>query len=352
MLYTADDSPETRLAWYEAQVARVLSPTTLEVVGGSQVCLAGLTEIDHASHDRLREEAERQLAAGTRLSLAVDPRDETAIQELAGQVQIRAWAVPQRSPERGGWKTVNAALAAAGVALPHQPPHASPETYPWISELLLAHQQAVLTSRGVWQAGQDGASALLRQIFPGDLGEGRGGDPANCDWYRAAVERIVDADTLVLTGGRRVRLLGVDGFESDTQEGRLASQRLRQLLPVGESIDVGVEHKGDSLDPYGRILAWVNDAVVRGDEHVALVQEKLAREGLVIPYRPAGGAAHTYLPQVLRATSDAIDAGRGIWAPGGVGPSLLAKRHYGPPLERSAHNIKVGTRLRTGGIRR
>lgn len=81
--------------------------------------------------------------------------------------------------------------------------------------------------------------------------------------YRATVQHIVDADTVDFDvdlgfGVRalhRFRLLGLDAPERFTPEGKLATEHLASILPVGQVFEVRT-HKART-DKYGRYLAEV-----------------------------------------------------------------------------------------------
>jgi micrococcal nuclease len=79
----------------------------------------------------------------------------------------------------------------------------------------------------------------------------------------ATVEFVHDGDTLFLTDGRKVRLLGVDTPEiGDHLEcyGDEATALLRSLLPEGTSVHVLADTQ--PLDQYDRslLLLWLDDA--------------------------------------------------------------------------------------------
>jgi endonuclease YncB( thermonuclease family) len=77
----------------------------------------------------------------------------------------------------------------------------------------------------------------------------------------AAVERVVDGDTIIVTGHIRVRLIGMDTPEVvDPRKpvqcfGEAASARTKALLPRGTA--VRLVYDADRYDRYGRTLAYV-----------------------------------------------------------------------------------------------
>lgn len=89
--------------------------------------------------------------------------------------------------------------------------------------------------------------------------------PDNGDLERAAVERIVDGDTIDVdrgSGDERVRLIGIDAPESkspdedlNTQEGKLASEFLMTELSAGAPVYLETDTR--DTDKYGRLLRYV-----------------------------------------------------------------------------------------------
>jgi micrococcal nuclease len=72
----------------------------------------------------------------------------------------------------------------------------------------------------------------------------------------ARVDRIVDGDSLVLEGGERIRLVGIDAPEIGEQGGYEALEFVEATCPPGSEVGLNV----DALSPtdrYGRTLAVV-----------------------------------------------------------------------------------------------
>jgi micrococcal nuclease len=126
---------------------------------------------------------------------------------------------------------------------------------------------------------------------------------------KAAVQRVVDGDTLLLPDRTRVRLIGVNAPESVKPDspvepfGPEASDFTKHFIAGG---DVRLEFDKERLDQYGRTLAyvWVGDK---------LLNEELLRAGLARWERH-----YHYSDQkksrFRRAEQEARDAKRGIWS--------------------------------------
>ena len=122
----------------------------------------------------------------------------------------------------------------------------------------------------------------------------------------ATVEYVHDGDTLFLTDGRKVRLLGIDTPEvGDNLEcyGDEATSALRALLPEGT--DVSVLSDVEPLDQYGRSLLFVYlpDGT---NVNIAMVRSGAAE---VVQYDP-----NWLLQDELRAAEEAAySEGAGLW---------------------------------------
>ncbi len=81
---------------------------------------------------------------------------------------------------------------------------------------------------------------------------GEGGDAA---LTRGVVERIIDGDTMVVSGVR-VRLVGIDTPERGEPGYEEAKSFLRELCPPGSTVALDVDDE-EPYDRYGRTLAVV-----------------------------------------------------------------------------------------------
>lgn len=108
---------------------------------------------------------------------------------------------------------------------------------------------------------------------------------------RTAVIRVIDGDTFEVTGGDRIRVLGIDSCEAGTDGGRRATADARSELS-GESVTLTSE-PGVNRDRYGRELRYV--ATSFGDFGEFMV----ARDHTAV-YAGHNDASPSYLAQ-LRA---------------------------------------------------
>lgn len=122
------------------------------------------------------------------------------------------------------------------------------------------------------------------------------------------VERVVDGDTLVLDGGERVRLIGIDTPESvkpgaPVECFALAASREMKRLVEGRRIRLELDV--ESRDQYDRLLAYV----YQGDLFVnlAMVDRGFATVATFPP-----NVRH--VAEFLRAQRQARGAGRGLWS--------------------------------------
>ena len=119
--------------------------------------------------------------------------------------------------------------------------------------------------------------------------------------------RVVDGDTVVLSGHGKTRLIGVDTPEVHGREecfGPEASSFVKRELPPGRR--VGVTEGLERRDRYGRSLAYL----FTGDGKS--FNEMLVERGLARPLtiRPNDDLA----PQIEAAARRARVARRGLWA--------------------------------------
>lgn len=138
-------------------------------------------------------------------------------------------------------------------------------------------------------------------------GPAAGGLPAGLD---VTIERVVDGDTIVVSGGERVRLIGVDTPETKDPRrpvgcfGKQASEFTAGLLPTGSRVRLvgDVEQR----DRYQRLLAYV----YRLPDGLFVNAELLRRGfGQVLTIPP--NVAHS--EEFVAVSRQARDEARGLW---------------------------------------
>lgn len=143
-----------------------------------------------------------------------------------------------------------------------------------------------------------GGGALLER------GDGDG------DGSNATVARVVDGDTVVLSGGERVRYIGVDTPESvepgtPVQCYAKAASHENSRLVAGEH--VRLRYDAERHDRYGRTLAYVYR--VRDG---LFVNAELVRRGYARTLTIPPNVAHA--DDLRRLAGTARRAGRGLWS--------------------------------------
>lgn len=127
----------------------------------------------------------------------------------------------------------------------------------------------------------------------------------------ATIERVVDGDTVVLAGGKRVRLIGVDTPETVAPNkpvecyGKEASAATKALLPTGTP--VRLVRDVERQDRYKRDLAYV----YRVSDGL-FVSGYLVREGFARPLSIKPNVAHR--TELARWSAQAKQEGLGLWS--------------------------------------
>ncbi len=122
---------------------------------------------------------------------------------------------------------------------------------------------------------------------------------------RFTVTKVVDGDTIELTGGDKVRLLAIDCPEKGEPFYDSATAFLASLI---DGQITGVEYSNRRRDGYGRILAYIyldsifiNEAILRqGLGHIYLFDDNIADSARI--------------NILLDAQNEAMEAGRGVWS--------------------------------------
>lgn len=124
----------------------------------------------------------------------------------------------------------------------------------------------------------------------------------------ALVERVIDGDTLILAGGARVRVLGIDApeMERDGQPADFLAHKAKAALSeLTLHRQIALEYDRLRYDQYGRLLAYL---FLPGH---TLVNAELVRQGLARVYFIAPNLR--YREVLLAAQQEAIEAQRGVW---------------------------------------
>jgi micrococcal nuclease len=125
------------------------------------------------------------------------------------------------------------------------------------------------------------------------------------------LDRVVDGDTLLLTNGARVRLIGVDTPETKKPDhpvepwGPEATQFSQVFLAGGR---LRLTFDRERVDRYGRFLAyaWVGERLLNEE----LIRAGLGRAVLTYPY------SSSMKTRFRRAEEEARAKRRGIWSAG------------------------------------
>jgi len=125
---------------------------------------------------------------------------------------------------------------------------------------------------------------------------------------RTRVQQVTDGDTFIISGGWRVRLIGMDAPELHGANGRpepLAVTARQTLAALSQYRLVSLVSDRQDRDRYGRLLRYAYS----GDTCLNL---ELVRQGLAVafPVRPN----LRFQPNFEQAEAEARQAHRGIWA--------------------------------------
>jgi micrococcal nuclease len=149
------------------------------------------------------------------------------------------------------------------------------------------------------------AAAVLGGCNTEDVERAAGGP----DRRQATVKRVVDGDTVVLSGVGKARLIGVDTpevFGGVECFGREASAYAKRVLRDGRRVRyrLGLEPR----DRYGRALVylWLGDG--------RFFNAMLVRTGYAQPLTIPPNVE--YADHFVALAREARRAGRGLWAPG------------------------------------
>jgi endonuclease YncB( thermonuclease family) len=190
-------------------------------------------------------------------------------------------------------------------------------------------------------SGSPTASAAAPSAVPRSIGVPEGFEARAA----ARVEKVVDGDTVVLRGGERIRVLGIDTPElrgRSELERRLAADakaELKRLLGSGRVVPVG---RPGHRDQYDRTLAYLHAARDDGSPG-----EDLGARLLATGYARIYPSEHPQLAPYLQVQEGARSRGRGIWTEAGMAALGLGFEVEIDAVHAGAH---VGRRARVVGF--
>lgn len=142
-----------------------------------------------------------------------------------------------------------------------------------------------------------------------------------------SVTRIVDGDTIEVSGGQTIRLIGIDTPETKHPSrpvecfGAQATQHATELMGPGTS--VRLVYDVERTDRYGRTLAYVHRV-----SDALFVNLEMVRDGFAVTATYPPNVAHV---ETFRAAErEARSANRGLWAACG-GADTPAGQSGSPP---------------------
>lgn len=153
----------------------------------------------------------------------------------------------------------------------------------------------------------------------------------------ARVARVIDGDTVVLPGGRLLRLIGINSPELG-KDGRpdepLAAAARARLADLVQSAPATITPGREPTDRHGRLLAYLT--LPSGED----AQERLLREGLaaVVAIPPNLERLERY----QTAERAARQAGRGLWS----------HPYFAPAPASRARALPTGFRFLHGRVER
>ena len=207
-------------------------------------------------------------------------------------------------------------------------PGKSRPPYAFLSLLLLFGGALVLVHRvppGKYPAADRVRMAVARilvAVTPARADTGPGAEPSPAaPAADRRVERVVDGDTVVLDGGEKVRLVGINTPESvDPRRpvqwyGKEASAFTTALL---QGKRVRMEQDVEKTDRYGRTLGYLSL------EDGTFVNLRLVEEGYAFAYPFPPNVAHE--EEFRDAERRAREKGLGLWSDAEKAKAILPKR--------------------------
>lgn len=156
------------------------------------------------------------------------------------------------------------------------------------------------------------------------------GQPQSNGEMEATVQRVVDGDTVELSTGEKVRLIGVDTPETVKPNhpvepyGKEASDFSKQLL-TGQKVTLKFDV--EPYDKYKRLLAYMYL------QDGTFVNEKLVRDGYARIMTIPPNVAHADL--FLEAEREARENNRGLWGKPSLAPPSEKPKPNAPAADSS-----------------
>lgn len=150
----------------------------------------------------------------------------------------------------------------------------------------------------------------------------------DCDDTLYKVSKVIDADTITLENGQKVRLIGIDGPEKGEC---FYDESLKFTKDLLENQYVKIQKDISEVDNYNRLLRYV--IIPKSGEDNILVNDYLTDEGQVLSVSSAPDLRY----RDLMATSQqqAIRANKGLWNQCQYEPEYAKYREQGaePPSQ-------------------
>lgn len=126
--------------------------------------------------------------------------------------------------------------------------------------------------------------------------------------YETLVTYPLDGDTVILSNGNRVRIVGIDAPEVGEPFSRVAKKRMKELTKDQTKLVLVEECPEERLDRYSRVLAWISiDGVDLG---AVLLKEGLAKTLTIPPCGLHRKEAYALLEKEAKASKLGIWSGR------------------------------------------
>jgi micrococcal nuclease len=166
------------------------------------------------------------------------------------------------------------------------------------------------------------------------------------DAWRVGVEKVLDGDTVVLSGGERLRLRGIDAPETahNGQPGQyFAKQARRTLSALVEGRELVLDRAELDTDRHGRLVG-----VARLDDG-RVVNLMMIEQGAAFVYPHPSDKDNGLEARLRAAQRSAMDRGRGFW-PAVLGSGSAPAEYVGTRSSKRFHVLSCpqGRKARAG----